>query len=58
MCGSPKIVRQDPEADAKAAAEKAMIEANMKKANRRTANNSSVLSGAFDANTKTKLGGG
>ena len=58
MCGRPKVVRQDPEADAKAAADKATMEANMKKANRRTANSSSVLSGAFDANTKTKLGGG
>lgn len=59
MCGR-KVVKQDPEADAAAAAEKATIEANTKKAQRRTANQNSVLSGAFDsgANNKTTLGGG
>lgn len=59
MCGG-KVVKQDPEADAAAAAEKAVIEANTKKAQRRTANQNSVLSGAFDSGTsnKTTLGGG
>lgn len=53
-------VAMNPEADAAAAAEKAVIEANTKKAQRRTANQSSVLSGAFDSGTsnKTTLGGG
>lgn len=44
MCGSPKIVRQDPEADAKAAADKATIEANMKKAMRKGLSGGSMLS--------------
>ena len=44
MCGSPKIVRQDPEADAKAAADKATIEANVKKAMRKGLSGGSMLS--------------
>ena len=44
MCGRPKIVRQDPEADAKAAADKATIEANMKKAMRKGLSGGSMLS--------------
>lgn len=35
MCGKPKVVRQDPEGDARKAAEKATLEANAKKAMRR-----------------------
>ena len=35
MCGRPKVVRQDPEGDARKAAEKATAEANAKKAMRR-----------------------
>ena len=58
MCGGPKIVKQDPEADAKAAAEKATAESNAKRAARRTANSgtTSVLGG--QAETKSTLGGG
>ena len=59
MGSKPKVVQQNPEADAAAAAEKATIEANAKKAKRRTANQSSVLGGLGSSdNTKTTLGGG
>jgi len=45
MCGSkPKVVQQDPEADAKAAADKATIEANAKKAMRKGVSAGSMLS--------------
>lgn len=62
MCGG-KVVRQDPEADAAAAAQKAVTETNAKKAQRRTSNNTSVLGSALGTDstatiTKTKLGGG
>ncbi|MDO7240314.1 hypothetical protein Q5M79_06355 [Acinetobacter baumannii] len=59
MCGG-KVVRQDPEADAAAAAQKAVTETNAKKAQRRTLNQTSALGSALapDAATKTKLGGG
>lgn len=61
MCGG-KVVRQDPEADAAAAAQKAVTETNAKKAQRRTSNNTSVLGSALGDSaatiTKTKLGGG
>lgn len=59
MCGG-KVARQDPEADAAAAAQKATMEANTKKAQRRTSNQSSVLSGLPDSSSvnKTTLGGG
>lgn len=60
MCGG-KVVRQDPEADAAAAAEKAVTETNAKKAQRRTLNQTSALGSALTADssaTKTKLGGG
>lgn len=55
-----KVVKQDPEADALAAAEKATAEANTKKAMRRTSANASALGGATDTatNKKTTLGGG
>ena len=35
MCGKPKVIRQDPEGDARKAAEKATLESNAKKAVRR-----------------------
>lgn len=35
MCGKPKVVQQDPEGDARRAAEKAAAEANVKKSMRR-----------------------
>ncbi|AKQ31236.1 TPA: hypothetical protein JI398_RS05020 [Acinetobacter baumannii] len=60
MCGS-KPVRQDPEADAAAAAQNAVTETNAKKAQRRTLNQTSALGSALapdTAATKKKLGGG
>jgi len=61
MCGG-KVVRQDPEADAAAAAQKAVTETNAKKAQRRTLNQTSALGSTITpdsgAATKTKLGGG
>lgn len=57
MCGGPKVVQQDPEADAKKAADKAAAEANAAKAARRGANASSVLASGIN-NNKTTLGGG
>lgn len=45
MCGKPKVVQQDPEGDARKAAEKATAEANLKKSMRRsTAGAASLLS--------------
>lgn len=61
MCGSkPKVVRQDPEADAAAAAAKATAETNAGKAKRRTFNKSSMLGSApqTQAAEKSVLGGG
>lgn len=60
MCGSkPKVVRQDPEADAAAAAAKATAETNATKAQRRTFNQSSMLGRAFQrVADKSVLGGG
>lgn len=59
MGASPKIVKQDPEADALKAAEKATAEANTKKAMRRQSSNNSALGGLGEsANKKTTLGGG
>lgn len=58
MCGGrPKVIQQDPEGDAKKAADKAMAETNQKKAMRR---NTSALGQALpDMNApRTKLGGG
>ena len=60
MCGHrPKVVQQDPEADAAAAAAKATAETNAEKAKRRALNQSSML-GAVTQTDKTKsvLGGG
>lgn len=59
MCGKPKVVQQDPEGDAKRAAEKATAEANTKKAMRRaSANSSSMSTLGSKPDTKTTLGGG
>lgn len=59
MCGKPKVVQQDPEGDAKRAAEKATAEANTKKAMRRAgANSSSMSTLGSKPDTKTTLGGG
>lgn len=58
MGSKPKVVQQDPEADAQKAAEKATAEANAKRASRRTANsdNRSLLGSKVES--KTTLGGG
>ncbi|MFW2152822.1 hypothetical protein [Acinetobacter gyllenbergii] len=59
MCGSaPKVVRQDPEADAAKAQAKATAETNMDKAKRRAFNKSSMLGSAPQAQDKSVLGGG
>lgn len=61
MCGPrPKVVQQDPEADAAAAAAKATAETNMEKAKRRAFNQSSVLGKYVQSVTgnKSVLGGG
>ena len=59
MCGKPKVVQQDPEGDAKKAAEKATAEANTKKSMRRaSANSSSMSTLGSKPDTKTTLGGG
>ena len=62
MCGKPKVVQQDPEGDARKAAEKATAEANLKKSMRRTSTSTSgtsALGGQIEgAKTKTTLGGG
>lgn len=56
MCGSkPKVVQQDPEADAKAAADKATMEANVKKAMRKGVSAGSMLS--IGNNEQKPLGG-
>ena len=59
MCGG-KVVRQDPEADAKKAAEEAAIKANAKAAQRNKSRSSSMLSGTDTTaqQQKTTLGGG
>lgn len=57
MGGKPKIVRQDPEADARKAAEEAAIKTNAKTAQRNRNRSQSMLAGA-DAQQKTTLGGG
>ncbi|HCM31816.1 MAG TPA: hypothetical protein DIC32_10110 [Acinetobacter radioresistens] len=61
MGSKPKVVKQDPEGDARRAAEKATAETNMKKAMRRTSRSSgslSVLGSQGDAGNKSTLGGG
>lgn len=61
MGSKPKVVKQDPEGDARRAAEKATAETNMKKAMRRTSRSSgslSVLGSQGDAGKKSTLGGG
>lgn len=58
MC-SGKVVRQDPEADARKAAEEAAIKANAKAAQRNKSRGQSVLaSGENSTQQKTTLGGG
>lgn len=58
MCGG-KVVRQDPEADARKAAEEAAIKANAKAAQRNKSRGQSVLaSGENSIQQKTTLGGG
>ena len=58
MGSKPKVVQQDPEGDARKAAEKATAETNQKKAQRRTG--SALGQGLSDTGTsaKTTLGGG
>ena len=59
MCGPrPKVVQQDPEADAAAAAAKATAETNMEKAKRRAFNQNSMLGTSTQDKTKSVLGGG
>lgn len=58
MGGKPKIIRQDPEADAKKAAEEAAIKTNAKIAQRNKTRSRSVLSSAENSFKKTTLGGG
>ncbi len=61
MCGSPKVVQSDPEAEAQLAAEKATQETNKKKAQRNLAKQDSVLASSMNStvpNNKTTLGGG
>ncbi|WP_180182926.1 hypothetical protein [Acinetobacter sp. YH01020] len=58
MGSKPKVVQQDPEADAQKAAEKATAEANAKRAGRRTANSDNRSLLGSKAETKTTLGGG
>lgn len=61
MGSKPKVVKQDPEGDARRAAEKATAETNMKKAMRRTSRSGgslSVLGSQGDAGNKSTLGGG
>ena len=57
MGRKPKVIQQDPEGDAKKAAEAAVVETNQKKARRRT---SSALGSGMPQQDgkKTKLGGG
>lgn len=58
MCGG-KVVQQDPEGDAKRAAEEAAIKSNAKQAQRRKSQSSTVLAGTDQTATgKTTLGGG
>lgn len=62
MCGKPKVIEQDPEGDARRAAEKATAEANTKKSMRRgsaSTSGMSVLGAQPDGSKiKTTLGGG
>ncbi|EPF73796.1 hypothetical protein [Acinetobacter rudis] len=58
MGGKPKIVQQDPEADARKAAEEAAIKTNAKTAQRNKNRSQSMLAGADAPQQKTTLGGG
>ncbi|WP_169817559.1 hypothetical protein [Acinetobacter larvae] len=58
MGGKPKIVKQDPEGDAKKAAEEAAIKSNAKAALRNRTRSNSVLASADQTQKKTTLGGG
>lgn len=58
MCGG-KVVKQDPEGDARRAAEEAAIKANAKTALRnKSRGQSSLLSSENNTGQKTTLGGG
>lgn len=58
MCGG-KVVKQDPEGDARRAAEEAAIKANAKTAQRNKSHGqSSLLSSENNTGQKTTLGGG
>lgn len=63
MCGG-SVVKSDPEAEAQAAADKAVTQTNLKKSLRNRANQDSVLASAdtsgstTQAQNKTTLGGG
>ncbi|WP_296279531.1 hypothetical protein [uncultured Acinetobacter sp.] len=58
MCGG-KVVKQDPEGDARKAAEEAAIKANAKAAQRNKSRSQSMLSSdATGTQQKTTLGGG
>ena len=58
MGGKPKVVKQDPEGDARRAAEKATAEANTKKAMRRSggAGGMSVLGEQSDDKQRSNIG--
>lgn len=58
MGGKPKIVQQNPEADAQKAAEEAAIKTNAKTAQRNKNRSNSVLASADPTQQKTTLGGG
>ena len=58
MCGKPKVVEQDPEGDARRAAELAAAETNVKKSMRRTSSALGSTLSDTTANAKSKLGGG
>lgn len=58
MCGG-KVVQTDPEAEAQAAADKAVTQTNLKKSLRNRSNQDSVLASAGgESANKTTLGGG
>ena len=60
MGSKPKVVHQDPEGDARRAAEKATADANTKKAMRRTGSSTgsamSVLGGESDDQQRSNIG--
>lgn len=54
MGSKPKVVQQDPEGDARRAAEKATAEANTKKAMRRTGSSTGSAMSVLGGNTDNK----